>query len=851
MSGAAGGVTINKENLKDTIRDYRDTVLKPLGLDKSYNITGVRSRPEKNTFGDIDIIISFPGGDKKELKLQLAQFIKQIEKIPEIPHKKNKKYFIHGNIVSILYPITGKENEYVQIDNVVTSSEDEGKFTYKMLDLPAQEQGLALGLAKAIFTELDEKQIETLFKNLNIPSNIEKPGEGEEYDFNLNTSELSLRIVPIGKNNGREIWKSNKFSDIKILLASLGVDIEKDKFETILEKIKKFKNRRSIDRLKGMFATNIRVGDTEITREKGIKKQQSLDIVAALEGKYSPLVMSLIKPFIEGETIIVEDENQSKKVIAVFPGKFKPPHKDHISRIKAAANDADEVLVIISTKTEPGGAPKTKKEKEKLENRLGTEMPITVDQSLEVFKSLNLPSNVKVITSTDSSLPVPLPSPVAAAYELFKNNPDQQYIGVFGKEEDFVRFGDTPSNVTIKNYDGSAGNLSATDLRVALKNNQDITSFLPDGITSDGYKQALGLDVVQEDKEITTWVEEKIDNEELDIDTTGVLDDTDIIISKHVKDRAKERNISANDIEKFFQHLKQDSEANDELKIDLQYNNAVASDLNKTKSKPNPTNINIPLSKIKNNQTVATTIMKGKNFIPNNVREPKIVFEKIQGDSIVCDDCGWTWEIEDGGNDLYICHKCGHDNTPQQSSSNNFFEPLQNQDLNLNTSSTSNRVDYYKDHIKNVVPSDFKVDKHKDKIVVSNITKKGLEHNSEFRDNLISLTMFMIDNDLNIEPLPNIEFIEDDKENANNMLGRTAHYDPNKQCVTLYTYGRHPKDILRSYAHEMIHHKQNLEDRLQHYDGTNINEDDHLKQLEIEAYRDGNIYFRSWENSKN
>jgi hypothetical protein len=111
--------------------------------------------------------------------------------------------------------------------------------------------------------------------------------------------------------------------------------------------------------------------------------------------------------------------------------------------------------------------------------------------------------------------------------------------------------------------------------------------------------------------------------------------------------------------------------------------------------------------------------------------------------------------------------------------------------------------------------------------------------------------MFMMDNGLNIEPLPNINFIEDDKENANNMLGRTAHYDPNEQCVTLYTYGRHPKDILRSYAHEMIHHKQNLEDRLQNYNGQDINEDDHLKQLEIEAYRDGNIYFRSWENSKN
>ena len=52
MSGAAGGVTINKEDLKATIRDYRENVLKPLNLDKSYNITGIRRRPEKNVFGD-------------------------------------------------------------------------------------------------------------------------------------------------------------------------------------------------------------------------------------------------------------------------------------------------------------------------------------------------------------------------------------------------------------------------------------------------------------------------------------------------------------------------------------------------------------------------------------------------------------------------------------------------------------------------------------------------------------------------------------------------------------------------------------------------------------------------------
>ena len=181
--------------------------------------------------------------------------------------------------------------------------------------------------------------------------------------------------------------------------------------------------------------------------------------------------------------------------------------------------------------------------------------------------------------------------------------------------------------------------------------------------------------------------------------------------------------------------------------------------------------------------------------------------------------------------------------TPQD-----FFTPIQDEPLDLDTSSESTRVDYYKDHIKNVVPSDFKVEKHKNKIVVSNIYKGGLENNKEFKDKLISLTLHMIDNNPNLEPLPDIIFIEDDKENANDILGRTAHYDFTQKCITLYTYGRHPKDILRSYAHEMIHHMQNLENRIHDIQGQNINEDEYLKELELEAYSKGNMCFRGWEN---
>lgn len=503
MSGAAGGSRINKEDLKATIRSYRDNVLKPLGLDKSYNITGVRSRPEKQIFGDIDIVVSFPGGDKKELKQEVAKFIQQLNDIPVIP-SKGKKYFIHGSIVSTLYPIAGKENEFVQIDNIITTSKQEGKFVYKMLDLPAEKQALAMGLVKTVFEEINEKfegeqrerQLQNLFNTLGI-KNPEKPEEGEEYDFHLaasgDTPRLALRIIPDGSTaKGREIWHSNSFEDVKKVIdvinttSNLNIDIEKDTFEQLIEKIKKL-NSESIKRLKGMFDTNVRVGPAEKELEKGIKKQQNKDTVAALEEKYNPLVVSLIKPFLT-------EEDQPTKVIAVFPGKFKPPHKDHIARIRAAAEDADEVLVLVSPKTEPGGTPKSKPDKEKLAARLEKEMPITSDQSLAIFKAANLPKNVKVVKSDDPSLPVPHASPVSAAYKMFENNPEQQYIGVFGKEGDDIRFKTEYPNVTIKNYDGAAGNLSATNLRIALKSGGDITPFLPDGISPEKYKQILGLD---------------------------------------------------------------------------------------------------------------------------------------------------------------------------------------------------------------------------------------------------------------------------------------------------------------------------------------------------------------------
>lgn len=38
------------------------------------------------------------------------------------------------------------------------------------------------------------------------------------------------------------------------------------------------------------------------------------------------------------------------------------------------------------------------------------------------------------------------------------------------------------------------------------------------------------------------------------------------------------------------------------------------------------------------------------------------VTESIVNNKVVCDNCGWSWELSDGGDDPYTCHKCGQDN---------------------------------------------------------------------------------------------------------------------------------------------------------------------------------------------
>ena len=40
----------------------------------------------------------------------------------------------------------------------------------------------------------------------------------------------------------------------------------------------------------------------------------------------------------------------------------------------------------------------------------------------------------------------------------------------------------------------------------------------------------------------------------------------------------------------------------------------------------------------------------------------KRILEFVDSEKVVCDRCGWSWNLSEGGDDPYICHKCWHDN---------------------------------------------------------------------------------------------------------------------------------------------------------------------------------------------
>ena len=98
-------------------------------------------------------------------------------------------------------------------------------------------------------------------------------------------------------------------------------------------------------------------------------------------------------------------------------------------------------------------------------------------------------------------------------------------------------------------------------------------------------------------------------------------------------------------------------------------------------------------------------------------------------------------------------------------------------------------------------------------------------------------------------PRPRIVLVDEPQD----VLGKTGNYDCDGCIIRIYVSGRHPKDILRTFAHELFHHHQHIVDgdRFEQLDkdGT-IGDNKELENVESEAYRDGNVLFRKWCDEK-
>ena len=459
MSGSAGGNRITRDAVAKTTDEYINRILKKFPAFKSAKISGSYNTSAKEDFGDIDLIVNLESTDKKNIKLELARFLSSLPDDVIVPFKsekyKGKKYLNTGEIVTILYPIEGQPDQYVQIDNIVSVSDDEAEFKKEFLDYPAEIQGLLLGLAKVICLEEDPKSI---FARMGI-KNVPELEANQEYEFNLSSAGLTLRIVTLDnfkEVDRTEVWKTSNWSNIKKLFTNYKIN---GSFEDLLNDIaSKIKNPRSKNRIKGIFNSMVSIKSGEVGTPKGDNKQKSLDKVnnTLSETNLGKYIASLLL-------------EQSETTIALFPGKFKPPHKGHFSVVKQLLNKADQVVVLISPKIHDGISP---------------------EESLaawELYKD-------QLVDGDKVELRISAVTPVKDVFDFVENNPELTVYAAYGKgEEDRYKNLSKYPNAKIVDA-GNFGGLNATDLRKAIRdgNEEEIKKFLPDGVEVSDFLLAMG-----------------------------------------------------------------------------------------------------------------------------------------------------------------------------------------------------------------------------------------------------------------------------------------------------------------------------------------------------------------------
>lgn len=287
MSGVCGCSKIQSRNDFDEIFNEVNELISGFIGFKSLSITGsYNSDLDKTEFGDMDLITHIDGDiycfDKKEIKKELAQYF--FRKSPNIVTKftsekySGRRYYNSGEIITIAFKSKNDDIEVAQIDFIISMDEIETKFKLNFLDMPAQKQGMVLGLIKTVLIEED---IQTVFNRIGIKEPLFLDDD-QEYEFNLSSMEVQLRKVTyhIGtlKQKSREIvWTSRDWNTLEKIIKQFNIN---NSFDDLIDQSKRIlENPRSSRRLAGVFKSMISIKSGEIGTEKGKTKQLALDLI--------------------------------------------------------------------------------------------------------------------------------------------------------------------------------------------------------------------------------------------------------------------------------------------------------------------------------------------------------------------------------------------------------------------------------------------------------------------------------------------------------------------------------------------------------------------------------------------
>ncbi len=497
MSGVTGNQKIkSRKDFREILKEYKKIIegfpgFKSLDTSGSYN-----SDKSKKSFGDIDLIVHIDGhlyeDDKKKIKASLSKYLTSYPDSIIMPFASEKyygkRYYNSGEIITVSFKHSSPNINACQIDNIIAMDSTEAKFKKDFLDMPAEKQGLVLGLIK---TALVEQRPSSVFKRLGIKENPKELLPNQEYEFNLSSKEIQLRKVTYDKPGSykqisREIvWTSRDWGVLQKILKDFDLSLS---FEKLIKQAKdKLKKTRSTKRMAGVFKSMISIKSGEVGTEKAAKKQKALDKVQRIFGESTSLKFkdyieeialetgfndNEINPITSKPTglkymydeedkninriMFLEDivEENKNEFHGIYPGRFQPLTKAHTMIIEKMAKENSKATVFLVK------GKKTSQDKNK--------NPFDEKIQLKMLKKV-LPSNVEVKILPTGFFVDELNEMEDKEFKVYADN---ERTAQYNRFKSYLDEDKTMEIILIHRTDED---ISATKVRNALKNNDKKT----------------------------------------------------------------------------------------------------------------------------------------------------------------------------------------------------------------------------------------------------------------------------------------------------------------------------------------------------------------------------------------